>query len=178
MTTTKKQETGKQGSEAIGDGWDDVPVASTGNSEAPQWVPHIAQQGFKDDVVAEMLAEQPAGSHARPVIVGELRVLPAFGEPRYFVDEKQVDGKIVSMALPTHGALTAALDKYRLTPVPTVRIKAAGRANRAKRGQQAAFLYEVRAKPADALLKEPRADALLPLHKANKKKRDEENDEE
>lgn len=172
MTTTTKSANGKQSpkAEPLGDGWDDAPKAST-MSDHPAWMPQLCT--FKDDVIAEKLDGQPAGSHADKVLIGTLTVERAFGEPRYHVTDK--DGKV--MGLPLHGVLTSALDCVRLTPAPRVRLAYIGEAARARQGERSAFLYDVRVQPKEALLSEPRGDALLPVHKENKEKREAANKE-
>jgi len=172
MTTTSKKATGNQSKSevAIGDGWDDAPKA-TSESEHPAWLPQLAS--FKEEVIAAKLTQQPEGSTVQPVLIGTLVIAQAFGEPRYFVDTQE--GKRI--ALPLHGVLTSALDHYRMSPAPLVRLAFMGEANRAKAGQRAAYVYDVRAKPADALLAKERADPLplLPIHRENKAKRDAQN---
>lgn len=173
MTTTKKAN-GNQPSKAppeVEAEWEGAGQASGGGeSDAPAWLPHLTK--FRDDVIARKLEAQPAGSHSAPVLVGALTVQQAFGEPRYFMDAATPEGKPVRMALPLHGALTSALDRIALTPAPKVRLGFLGEAPRARPGQNAAFLYDIRVLPKTALLPEARADALLPIHKANKAKRD------
>jgi len=179
MTTTRAKDSGKQpANEPIGDGWDDAPKASSGEtSDSPEWCPHFAS--FKDEVVQAKLSTKAEGSHTRPVVVGALKVMQAFGEPRYFVDETR-DGKTVTMAIPNHNALTSTLDKIRISPAPTIRIAFQGEAKNSKPGQRAAYLYDVRVKPSEALLPEARKDACLPAQekrRAERKARDEANDD-
>jgi hypothetical protein len=151
--------------EPIGDGWDDAPQVSAGESDAPSWVPHYRM--FAAEVIAEKLALLEAGSTSDKAIIGELQVRRAFGEPRYFV--------LTSaglLALPLHGMLTSALDCIDVKQKPAVRLEYSGEAPRSRPGERAAFMYDVRVKPAAALLSEPRAGALLPIHKENKANRD------
>ncbi len=175
MTTTTKKANGTE-KPAVEKEWEDAGQASSGvgESDAAAWVPHWTKYNAK--VVEKKLTTVPAGSHAKEVLIGTLTVQPAFGEARYFVDSVNEDKTITRMALPLHGTLTSALDRLRLDPAPKVRIGFLGEAPRAKQGQNAAFLYDIRVMPKDALLTEartdPKAPALLPIHKANKAKRD------
>lgn len=164
----------------IGDGWDDAPRATSDGQECAEWHPEMSE--LKEEVIANKLAGKPAGSTATLVLVGTLTIQQAFGEPRYFVDvapASSENGESVRYALPLHGVLTAALDHYPMTDkdgkAPLVRLAFMGRAPRAKPGQQAAFLYDVRSKNAVLLPKERETPpALFEIHRANKIARDEE----
>lgn len=173
MTSTTKQASGKgPGSgngKGIGDGWDDAPQATSTGSDGPQWCPQWSN--FKPEALANKLTTVPEGSHAELVVIGKLAVAQAFGEPRYFVDTD--NGRL---AMPNHDVLTGALDKYPIEPAPTVRLAYLGDAARAKPGQRAAIMYDVRAKSADGKplqpMTKPRDGALLPIHHENKRLRD------
>lgn len=176
MTTTTKAANGKgsKAAEPIGDGWDDAPKAA-GLTDSPEWLPHLSI--YNEEERAEKLSVATDGSHAETVVVGRLIIEQAYGEPRYFVEQeagKDGKGKSGKIAMPVHAALTTALDHFAVENNigPRVRIAYAGRAKRAKEGQQAAFLYDARCQPANAYLQEPRKDALQPVHAANKEKRD------
>lgn len=168
MTTTSKAPIGKQ-SPSIGDGWDDAQQAAGGGSDTPAWCPHWGENGaYKEKAVKEKMTTAPEGSIVDTVLIGKLVIAEAFGEPRYFVDREK-DG--IRFALPNHGVLTSTLDHYEMTPTPIVRLAFMGEAARARPGERAAFVYDVRSKNA-MLLKEPREGALFPQHKTNKEKRD------
>jgi len=170
MTTTTKKANGNRSpeekAEPLGDGWDDAAKASAGESDHPAWVPQWSM--FKADVIEQKMTTVPEGSTSVGVLVGKLAVLRAFGEPRYFV--KRDDG--TTLALPLHGVLTSSLDCIALDPAPTVRLEYKGEAARARPNERAAFVYDVRVKPSSALLPQAREDALLPVHRENKEKRE------
>lgn len=178
MTTTTKTANGNRGKDAaaskapIGDGWDDVPKAGGANDNTPEWCPQL--RDLKEEAQEQSLSLKPEGSHCRDVVTGQPVIQEAFGEPRYFLKTADVPGGL--LALPTHGGLTSRLDKYTIGDVAVMRIAVEGK-GRARPNQQAPFLYDVRAKGADGKgvhpLTEPRKDALLPIHKANKAKRGE-----
>ncbi len=167
MTTTSKKANGNPPAKAepLGDGWDEAPKASAGESDHAEWSPHFAM--FSAEVIAEKMASKPEGTTAERTLIGTLRVLKAFGELRYFVETKDR-----TVALPLHGVLTSSLDFLRLDPAPVVRLEYKGEASRARPGERSAFLYDVRCKPSDALLPDARSDALLPIHRDNKEKRE------
>ncbi len=169
MATTTKTAKGNQAAAApIGDGWDDAPRAGGGSGDGPEWLPHLVS--FKEEVIAHKLSTHPDGSHIRPVVVGVLRVQQAYGEPRYFVDET-IGDKTIRLAMPQHGMLTSALDCFAIDPAPKVRLAFMGESENSSKGQPAK-LYDVRCQPKEAMLLEARKDALYPIHKANKAKRD------
>lgn len=185
MTTTSKAAKSNQPNTAngankpapIGDGWDDAPRATSDGQECAEWHPEMSE--LKEEVIANKLAGKPAGSTATLVLVGTLSIQQAFGEPRYFLDvaPSENGGDPVRYALPLHGVLTAALDHYPMTDkngmAPLVRLAFMGRAPRAKPGQQAAFLYDVRSKNAVLLPKvRETPPALFEIHRANKEARD------
>ncbi len=169
MVTTKKANA--PAAPAVEKEWEDSAQASGGGeSDAPAWVPQWSV--FHPDEVADKMTTIPPGSSMEKVLIGKLSIHPAFGEPRYFVDCDSGADKGKRMALPLHGSLTSSLDKIAIEGGPRVRIGYAGKAKKARRGQNAAFLYDIRVQPKEALLAEARKDALLPIHKANKAKRD------
>lgn len=157
--------------EPIGDGWDEAPSAVSTGSDGPVWCPQWAE--LMPEARQRRLEGKPEGSHSNLVVIGQLKIEKAFGEDRYFVEEKGI-----LLAMPNHDVLTGAFDKF---PDPTkqavtVRVAFIGDSVRAKEGQQAAKLYDVRAKGADGKPlvagAKAREGALLPVHHANKAARE------
>lgn len=122
-------------------------------SDAPAWVPHFSE--FSEKIKAERMAKLPAGSTARADLRGKLAVERAWGRALYFVDVPTPDCKI-AVRLPEHAALYNTLNQVALGA--DVKIVYAGRATKAKRGQQAPHVYDVTTKGG---LNAPREDALV-----------------
>lgn len=172
MVSTGKQATGKGSTgdaNKLGDGWDDAPVATSTGSDGPQWCPQWSQ--YNDEARKAKLTTVADGSTCETTVIGKLVVAQAFGEPRYFVETGNM-----RLALPNHDVLTGALDKYEIDKVGVVRLQYLGDAARAKPGQRAAIIYDVRAKDKDGKAMSPlakaREGALLPIHHENKRLRD------